>query len=267
MPRRRTVRCSWCGNSGHNSSGCQQKKDFIARNPNSYWARQAEAKAQRRKNSAKVRQCSWCKGTGHNARSCSLYKSHFETARKLNAAFRRAFLIDAQNLGLHKGAMLRDVSTSRREGHIALVADVNLSSVRIGNLMSLMRGRYGDEPGLFDFVWAENLGMGPNNRSKGWGLETAIMDVRHKDMERRYTQFEIVSGEAPKMKAPAAWLDGKEGISDPMKAFAKDSTGHYSRPSDKFDEFLDNQLKAIVQRYVSYINTNTNIVSAFESPI
>jgi len=266
MPRR-TVRCSWCGESGHNSGGCQAKKDFIARNPGSYWARKAEAKAQRRKNSAKVRQCSWCKGTGHNARSCSLYKSHFETARKLNAAFRRAFLIDAQNLGLHKGAMLRDVSTSRREGHIALVADVNLSSVRIGNLMSLMRGRYGDEPGLFDFVWAENLGMGPNNRSKGWGLETVIMDIRYKDKERRYTQFEIVGGEAPKMKAPAAWLDGKEGISDLMKAFTKDSTGHYSRPSDKFDEFLDNQLKAIVRRYVSYINTNTNIVSAFKSPI
>ena len=266
MPRR-TVRCSWCSGSGHNSSGCQQKKDFIARNPNSYWARRAEAKAQRRKNSAKVRQCSWCKGTGHNARSCSLYKSHFETARKLNAAFRRAFLIDAQNLGLHKGAMLRDVSTSRREGHIALVADVNLSSVRIGNLMSLMRGCYGDEPGLFDFVWAENLGMGPNNRSKGWGLETVIMDVRFKDKERRFTQFEIVGGEAPKMKAPAAWLDGKEGISDLMKAFAKASNGHYSRASDKFDEFLDNQLKAILERYVSYINTNTNIVSAFESPI
>jgi len=86
-------------------------------------------------------------------------------------------------------------------------------------------------------------------------------------MERRYTQFEIVSGEAPKMKAPAAWLDGKEGISDLMKAFTKDSTGHYSRPSDKFDEFLDNQLKAIVRRYVSYINANTNIVSAFKSPI
>jgi hypothetical protein len=266
MPRR-TVRCSWCGESGHNSSGCQAKKDFIARNPGSYWAQRAEAKAQRRKNSAKHRQCSWCKGTGHNARSCSLYKSHFETARKLNAAFRRAFLIDAQNLGFHKGAMLRDVSTTRREGHIALVADVNLSSVRIGNLMSLMNGRYGDEPGLFDFVWAQELGMGPNNRSKGWGLETVIMDIRYKDKERRYTQFEIVGGEAPKMKAPAAWLDGKEGISDLMKAFVKDSTGHYSSPSDRFDEYLDNQLKAILKRYVLYINTNTNIDSAFRSPI
>jgi len=70
MSYRRTVYCGYCGAKGHNRRGCDQRKKYIANNPDSYAARREVIDAERR--SLRQRRCSYCGRTGHNVRKCEV---------------------------------------------------------------------------------------------------------------------------------------------------------------------------------------------------
>ncbi len=71
MSYSRTVYCSYCGVKGHNRRSCEQKKEYVARNPDSYTARREAEAAERRKQRG-PRTCSYCLESGHNARTCGV---------------------------------------------------------------------------------------------------------------------------------------------------------------------------------------------------
>ncbi len=63
-----TVRCSWCYSKGHNRNGCEERKKYIADNPDSYEAKREQTRKSRN------RRCSYCSGTGHTRRTCPIMK-------------------------------------------------------------------------------------------------------------------------------------------------------------------------------------------------
>ena len=75
-----TVRCSWCGKSGHNAAGCEEKLeqmekwrdslDFAERSRAYNYFSKRERKAERAKN----RKCSYCGEVGHTRRTCPVHK-------------------------------------------------------------------------------------------------------------------------------------------------------------------------------------------------
>jgi len=74
MSYTRSVYCSFCGNKGHNRTGCERRKEYVKENPNSWEAIKEQRKAQRRDEiKAKGgRKCSYCLNRGHTARKCEV---------------------------------------------------------------------------------------------------------------------------------------------------------------------------------------------------
>lgn len=88
-----TVRCSHCGQRGHNKRGCSVLKEWVAERrithgDNDYYVASADRKAA----SAKTRQCSFCRETGHNRRGCKTLKSA-KIAAKTRLHTNRQFLL------------------------------------------------------------------------------------------------------------------------------------------------------------------------------
>lgn len=97
-----TVRCSWCGQSGHNAAGCEEKHEQMKEwrdNPRTsaefsratrYFAKKTQKAAR-----AKNRSCSYCEEPGHTKRTCkirsgdlSIYaKMIYESRIRLNKSF------------------------------------------------------------------------------------------------------------------------------------------------------------------------------------
>jgi len=74
MSYTRSVYCSYCGNKGHNRTGCPQRKQYIKDNPNS-WEAIKEQRKQHRRDEIKAkggRKCSYCENRGHTARKCEV---------------------------------------------------------------------------------------------------------------------------------------------------------------------------------------------------
>ena len=90
-----TVRCSWCGQSGHNAAGCKEKlatmkewrydDDIAKRNRARNYFSKRERKAERAKN----RSCSYCGEPGHTKRTCKLRKADVSVYAELIYAGRK----------------------------------------------------------------------------------------------------------------------------------------------------------------------------------
>ncbi len=74
MSYTRSVYCSFCGERGHNRTGCPKRKQYIKDNPNS-WEAIKEQRKQHRRDEIKAkggRKCSYCGNRGHTARKCEV---------------------------------------------------------------------------------------------------------------------------------------------------------------------------------------------------
>ena len=74
MSYTRSVYCSFCGNRGHNRTGCEKRKQYVKDNPNS-WEAIKEQRKQHRRDEIKAkggRKCSYCLNRGHTARKCEV---------------------------------------------------------------------------------------------------------------------------------------------------------------------------------------------------
>ena len=74
--RGRSVYCSFCGERGHNRTGCPKRKQYIKDNPDSWEAIKEQRRVQRRKETKAKggRKCSYCLERGHTARTCETKK-------------------------------------------------------------------------------------------------------------------------------------------------------------------------------------------------
>lgn len=107
-----TVRCSWCGEDGHNKRSCPARRAYIdsAADSGAEWAKQE----QRQMNRRKAVHCGWCGGKGHNARSCEHKK---QVITKLPAVETRCHKIIELLIGnqIGKGSTVK--KTTKDEWH------------------------------------------------------------------------------------------------------------------------------------------------------
>tara|TARA_R110000822_G_scaffold38943_4_gene107403 strand:- start:898 stop:1665 length:768 start_codon:yes stop_codon:yes gene_type:complete len=107
---KRTVRCSFCYDAGHNKSSCSKYTAKIERkreiDPESYDVRVYDAKKAKRKASAKGRKCSYCSGASHNRASCSELRANILISQAKNAAFRQVIYERMKGLGIGVGTIV-----------------------------------------------------------------------------------------------------------------------------------------------------------------
>ena len=92
---KRTVRCSYCHQSGHNKSSCPSRKERIeelraVHGDDFYTVRMYDLKEKRRKEGGSSRTCSYCSQGGHNRSTCTALKGHMAETKVKNSEFRKA---------------------------------------------------------------------------------------------------------------------------------------------------------------------------------
>ncbi len=107
-----TVRCSWCGQSGHNAAGCKEKlekmtgwldsTDFAERSRATRYFAKRGRKAERAKN----RSCSYCSEVGHTKRTCKVRKSDISVYAELIYDGRKKLYKSFQEKGFGPGALV-----------------------------------------------------------------------------------------------------------------------------------------------------------------
>jgi len=107
-----TVRCSWCGQSGHNAAGCKEKlekmtgwldsADFAERSRATRYFAKRGRKAERAKN----RSCSYCTEVGHTKRTCKVRKSDISVFAELIYDGREKLYKSFQEKGFGPGTLV-----------------------------------------------------------------------------------------------------------------------------------------------------------------
>ena len=96
---RRTVTCRWCYATGHNSSGCTAKKEYIKNNPESWAARRAADKPSKA--------CTYCRVGGHTRKTCSDLAEHMRVSRISVMENREKICNNLSEIGLAPGALVK----------------------------------------------------------------------------------------------------------------------------------------------------------------
>lgn len=102
---RRTVRCSYCGQRGHNKAGCPKLKAKLAAraeaHPDCAWlANERYNEAQRKK-----RACTYCGEEGHNRTTCRTMKQDILLLEQKNQAWKFHVRERLEDIGLGPGAL------------------------------------------------------------------------------------------------------------------------------------------------------------------
>ena len=97
-----TVRCSYCGDEGHNRRKCPTMIKEAEENPNSYSAREINF----REANKKVRRCSYCKNTGHNKKTCEVRQFDSQLLAKLDEAYINNVIEEMKEKSLGPGAII-----------------------------------------------------------------------------------------------------------------------------------------------------------------
>ena len=135
MSYRRTVRCSYCYETGHNKAGCPAYKKKIEEwRAAGIFMSTVEAydrKKARKTTAAKTRKCSWCGDPGHTRRTCSTFKVHFEKLRAAQSAYVMAYAKALAEAGLTPGAMFTWDSESSGDNAPQIVTSVDWDSMLV----------------------------------------------------------------------------------------------------------------------------------------
>ena len=112
---KRTVRCSYCYESGHNRSSCPKYaakiEEIRQESGDDHYAVAAyDAKKAKRKAKAKDRACSYCSSKGHNRATCPELRANILKSQAKTAAFRKAMYERMKALGIGVGTV---ISTDR----------------------------------------------------------------------------------------------------------------------------------------------------------
>ena len=126
---KRTVRCSYCYESGHNKSSCPKYaakiEEIRQESGDDHYAVAAyDRKKAKRKAKAKDRKCSYCEGQGHNRATCPELRANILESQAKTATFRKAMYERMKALGVGVGTV---ISTDRFQ---ARVDDADYESAR-----------------------------------------------------------------------------------------------------------------------------------------
>ena len=117
---KRTVRCSYCHQSGHNKSSCPKYAARIeeirkVNAPDHYAVVAYDAKKAKRKASGKERSCSYCDNKGHNRWTCPELKANIANRQAKNVAVRKTIYERMKAHGFGVGAI---ISSDRFMGRV-----------------------------------------------------------------------------------------------------------------------------------------------------
>ena len=117
---KRTVRCSYCHQEGHNKSTCPQYAARIEEirshsGDDHYAVKSYDYKKNKRKASGKERSCSYCDTKGHNRSTCSELKANIAKSQAKNVAFRKVVYERMKAHGFGVGAI---ISSDRFMGRV-----------------------------------------------------------------------------------------------------------------------------------------------------
>tara|TARA_Y100001938_G_scaffold60646_1_gene84467 strand:+ start:240 stop:1013 length:774 start_codon:yes stop_codon:yes gene_type:complete len=211
-----TVRCSYCGEKGHNRRGCPSLKERLeevlatpedARN---YDERCLVSEFERKKYDAKLRACSYCGERGHNRRTCEVLAKHRDYVQKQQVAFRTAFLKHVREIGLNIGAIVTHDKENAR--HPAFVTDIRWDNIDITSA----------HQSINCFVSARPLVAITNQRAGSW---FTVRAPNHWPTGRKWTGHDhrwqeqtyglkIVSSVDKAVEPPSGWLTSEEEVKD-----------------------------------------------------
>ncbi len=211
--------CSWCGERGHNSASCTDRKKWLAANPDTYEAAYEARKVARRKARKQTpRKCGFCKKTGHNIKTCSIKEDIYRKFTTLNSVFRRVVLEQLCVQGLGVGALVKFHPHNRTdEPIVSIVREINWDNIHAGSDgRSYVIGldRIGPVPeGYRRSIHPRSLGM----RHLTHLLSKPMMGeiYQRKDVWERFEwqggrEMEVVSPvRAEAINPPADWLSGE----------------------------------------------------------
>jgi len=131
------TRCSHCYEEGHNKAGCAELKKEIARDPDGYYARQANRKKMRQKK----RVCSYCSTSGHNLATCPTKKSDAVAYSHMNWKYQNAMSAIFRKSGFGVGTII--MRKKYEQEQYFLVTAIDLKQINLANAYS--RGLGNDE--------------------------------------------------------------------------------------------------------------------------
>ena len=127
MNYRRTSRCSYCYEKGHNRTTCPKMREEAAADPNSWAAVKLNRIKAKRK--ATVRLCSYCSEPGHTKRTCSQKPIDAEKLNLANRVWRSKLIESLTEAGIGVGSLLRVKDTRASytliEEDLLLVVDID----------------------------------------------------------------------------------------------------------------------------------------------
>ena len=135
---KRTVHCSYCGESGHNKSGCPSYKERIEQQRKEYGddyyaVRAYDEKRARKATSAKNRKCSYCGQGGHNKAGCPTLKAAMESFRTKNIEYRKNVLNTLVENGLGPGTLITIADYWNENKQLHMVTDVDWAEVHMAD--------------------------------------------------------------------------------------------------------------------------------------
>ena len=140
MSYTRSVYCSFCGERGHNRTGCPKRKQYIKDNPNSWEAIKEQRKAQRREEiKAKGgRKCSYCGNRGHTTRTCEVKKQDRVRLIEVLVKERTEGLKRLNEMGWGVGALFERTSRWVNEKQMYMVESVEWERWTDSDLVTLV---------------------------------------------------------------------------------------------------------------------------------
>jgi len=239
-PRKRTVRCSYCGATGHNRAGCTDHKERIEtlreeHGDEHYTVRCYDQKKRRKAAKAKTRSCSYCGETGHNRATCPVLKAHIASTREKNAAFRQALHDCFAGIGFGIGAVVSSQKDKQRVENTPdehwnvphIVTEINWTAL---NMWNTGYSYFDDDTSPFFTKPLSGLASTRQNRG-AWMKDRDIMTMivgesttnlylsedtnwKSKDVDYYFVQIE---SPVPATTPPSDWLDG--GVAEIKKAY------------------------------------------------
>ena len=130
-----TVYCGYCGNQGHNRRGCQQLKDYVKENPDSYMAQRVRAV----KSASKSRSCSYCHEVGHTRRKCEMKNNDIAEFVERNKKMAQGVATWLKEEGIEPGTLVNiveheynyDTKRSEPKHHVYMIVGVDYKRVNI----------------------------------------------------------------------------------------------------------------------------------------
>lgn len=258
---KRTVRCSYCGDSGHNRSSCSNLKEHIenlrtAHGDEHYTVRVYDRKQAKRKASGKSRTCSYCDQSGHNRATCSSLKENIAYTKAKNAEFRKAVYDRLCQLGIGVGAIASSDAYTRRvdennyelDGEVyrvpQILTNINWSGINVWNrevwYFDSATNIEGDNPAPFFTVpmglltarsWKNKMGLPFDKELLSLFLPEEylqdLIDGTHWRADRIGQHFLTVESPAPPTAPPAGWLESEDGKVKELYKKRKDWQGAY----------------------------------------